>query len=46
MVGEMDCTAIVFAIIRYHKHDLPFKYVVAHEPATYPGDAFVALHLL
>ena len=39
-------TAIVFAIIAYHKHDLPFEYVVADEPATYPGDAFVALHLL
>ncbi len=42
----MDCTAIVFAIIRYHKHDLPFEDVVAYEPATYPGNAFVALHLL
>ncbi len=42
----MDCTAIVFAVIGYHEHDFPFEYVVAYEPATYPGDVFVALHLL
>lgn len=47
MDWEMELhTAIIFTIITYHKHDLPFEYVIAYEPATYPRDAFVALHLL
>ena len=46
MLGEWNCTAIVFAIVGYHEHDFPFEDVVADEPATYPGDAFVALHEL
>ena len=39
-------TAIVFAIIRNHKHDLPFEDVIIHKTATYPGDVFIALHQL
>ena len=39
-------TAIVFAIIRNHKHDLPFEDVIVNEAATYPGDVLVALHQL
>ena len=39
-------TAIVFAIIRNHKHDLPFEDIIIDETATYPGDVLVALHHL
>ena len=39
-------TAIVFAIIRNHKHDFPFEDVIINETATYPGDVLVALHHL
>ena len=39
-------TAIVFAVVRNHKHDLPFEDVIINETATYTGDVLVALHQL
>ena len=42
----MDLTAVIFAIVGNHKHDLPFKDIVAHESATDAGHVLVALHEL
>ena len=39
-------TAIVFAVVRNHKHDLPFEDVIINETATYARDVLVALHQL
>lgn len=37
-------TAVVFAVVRYHKHDLPFEDVTPNKTATYAGDVLIALH--
>ena len=39
-------TAVVFAVVRNHEHDLPFEDVAPDETATYAGYVLVALHLL
>lgn len=39
-------TAVVFAIVRYHEHDLPFEDVAPDETATYARNVLVALHQL
>ena len=39
-------TAVVFAVVGNHKHDLPFENVVPNETATYAGDVLIALHEL
>ena len=39
-------TAIVFAIVRDHQHDLPFEHTLPNEPAADAGDVLVAVHEL
>lgn len=39
-------TAIVFAVVGNHQHDLPFEDVAPDETAAYTGDVLVALHEL
>ena len=39
-------TAVVFAVVGNHKHDLPLEDVGAHETATSAGAVLVALHEL
>ena len=39
-------TAVVFAVVGNHKHDLPFENVIPNETAADAGDVLVALHEL
>lgn len=50
--GEFVCaergrgqTTVVFAIIGYHEHHLPFEDVVVHQATRYPGEVFGGLHV-
>lgn len=38
-------TAVVFAVVRDHEHDLPFHDIIIDKTAAYPRDVLVGLHL-
>ena len=39
-------TAVVSAVVRDHKHDLPFQDIAVDKPAANPRNVLVRLHLL